>query len=281
MFRSSHANYSSVQPVPPMQHVIPQPLHSHIPYDKFMHNHGQVPVNGPHSKRGDFRHEANPQWERRQRGYSNETTRNGRGRAFSNLGYQNRSNYNANERRMVNDHSTPRGSPLRRASQSHVRQDPIYVHDSHSQSPPFDGDATPRADGRSVMQNNQRMVSEPVNIRTVYSNDARLWQPTHRQRANSKPQDYANSSPPTPPFEGHPKAVINPRGPNPYCTFWYEGEARSGTADNEGRGSRTVYVKNFQRSDFESHKLKELFSRYGRVEYIHFLYASYPQAFIA
>ena len=273
------ANNVSVQPMPPMQQVVPQHPHQHTTYEKFMGNRGQVNVNVLHPMQGELRQDAFQPWERRQRGWSNETGRSGRGRGPNNLGHQNRSNYHTNDRRMANDHVNPRGSPLRRVSQNQARHEPIYVHDSQRRTPPFDGDATPRASGRVAIQNNQRLVSDPSNNRTGFSNDARTWQPSDRHRSNSKPQEITNGSLPLPPFDGHPQAVINHWGLTPSCTFWYEGEARRIAYDSQN--PRTVFVARFQRDDFEKHELKELFAQFGRVESINFLYTGQPRAFIA
>lgn len=272
---AASANNVSVQAMQAMQPMLPQPQPSHIPFRKFMENQGQVSFNPqPSTSQGDFRHDT--QWERRQRGYSNETGRNGRGRGnshFNNFNHQNRSNFATNDRRMLANNATPRGSPLGRVSQlSHLNQGPIYVHDSQRQSPPFDGDATPRATGRGMMQNSQRIFSDPSNDRTGFPNDARLWQ-SDRQRANSKPQEVTNASLPTPPFEGHPQAFFVYNGPKSTSTFWYEGEPRK---PYDAQAARTVYVRNFHRDDFETHRLKELFAKFGQVESISYLYDSYP-----
>lgn len=291
-FCDLNANEISVQPMPHMQ---PQPplQPSHQTFQNFMERQRNIatfnptPPQGP----GDFRQDVNPQWERRQRGYSNETARGGRGGRgnahFNNFGTQNRS-FQQFDRRMVNNNSTPKGSPLRRVSQLNQVNEgtvPVYVHSSQRQSPPFDGDATPRASGRG-MQNMQRVVSDPSGGRSTFSNDARLWQPNSRQRSNSKPQEAANDHRPPPPFEADPQATIVIRDPyhKSICTYWYEGPPRPMTYD--GQRPRTVYVRNFARDHLESHDLKRLFAKYGTVESISYLFASYPNgrggpAFIA
>ncbi len=236
-----------------------------------MENRGQVSLN---TNQVDFRQDATPQWERRQRGLSNDANRNGKGRGFNNFGH--RSNYRTYDRRIGGDHNTARGSPLRRVQ---VRQDPIYVHDPQRQSPPFNSDATPRMAERGVLQNNQRIVSDTSYNRTGFSNDARLWQAPNRQRTNSKVQEVADVSGPAPPFEGHPRAFIIRRGIKSSCTFWYEGEARA--VDHSYQNTRTVFVRNFERMEFETHALKDLFAQFGRVESISFLYMSFPMAFVA
>lgn len=251
-----------------------------------MENGGRLPLNAPPSVlAGDFCQDVSTQWERRQRGYSNETARNGRGRGnshFNNFSHQNRSNFHANDRRMVGNDTTPRRSPLRRVSNANQASQvpvPIYVHDSQRQPPPFDNDATPRASGRG---NNQRIFSEPSSGRTAFSNDARLWHASDRQRANSKPEEVANVPDIPPPFEGHQQADIKHRGFNSTCTFWYEGENRHSYFD--AQAGRTIYAEGFKRDDFESHRLKDLFARCGVVESISYLFARNPDrgpAFIA
>ena len=241
-----------------------------------MENRGQVslvpqPPTGP----GDFHQDGVSYWGR-QRGYSNEITRNGRGRGnahFNNFGHKNRSNFPANDRRMAANNTTPRGSPPRRLSQvNQPIQGAIYVHNSRRQSPPFDDDATPRASGRSTIQNNPRVVSDPSSDHTTFSNDARLWS-SNRERTYSIPQDQSDAPQPRTPFEGHPQAFFMDNGNSrPSCTFWYHGEARK---PGDYHAPRTLYVQNFHRDEFESHRLKDRFVKFGKIEYISYLFDKY------
>jgi hypothetical protein len=294
LFYDATANEILAQPMssmqsqhPPSQRPLPLPYNTFMEQQRSIAPFNPMPQQGP----GDFHQDMNPQWDRRQRGYSNETSRGGRGGRgnghLNNFGPQNR-NFQPIERRMVADNTIPRGSPLGRVS--HLNQvseslGPVYVHDSQRQSPPFDGDATPRASGRGTQNNNQRIFSDPSSGRSGFSNDARLWQSNDRQRANSKPQEVTNDFLPPPPFEGHPQAVILVRSPphKSTCTFWCVGQPRN---PYDAQGPRTVYVKGFDRDDFESRGLERLFAKFGQVESISYLYASHSNcrggpAFIA
>lgn len=263
-----------LQSMQPMQPMHPQPSPSHIPFSMLMENRGQVSfMPQPPTGSGDFRQDGVSHWGR-QRGYSNEMSRNGRGRGnahLNNFAHKNRSNFSANDRRMVANNATPRGSHLRRLSQVNPpSQGAIYVHNSRRQSPQFDGDATPRANGRSMMQNSTRIVSDPSNDHTTFSNDARLW-PSNRDRACSKPQDIPDIALPRAPFEGHPQAFIMDNGHKKSCTFWYQGEARK---PHDFQTPRTLYVQNFHRDEFESHRLRDRFEKFGKIEFISYLFAT-------
>jgi hypothetical protein len=257
------ANKVSVRPMHPGQHQS---------FNHFMESQRQIatvnptPPAGP----GEFRNDGNAPWERRPRGYSNETRRGPRNNAqYNNYGQQGRSNFHVSDRRMASNNGTPRGSPLRRVS--HMGQGsetPIYVHNPQRQSPPYDGDATPRASTRGMMHNGQRIFSDPLTGRTGISSDARLWQGNDRQGPSAK-QDTS----PSVPFEGHPQARTSWNNSNkPSSTFWYIGEPRA--ISYESQGTRTLYVGQVTRDDYESHRLKNLMSKFGEVESITFFFAS-------
>jgi len=247
--------------------------------------------------------ELNPQPERRQRGYSSDTFRGGRG----GRGYHHHNNsiaQNRNgqmvDRRIVSNDATPRGSPLRRVSQLGPVNEgpgPVFVHKSQSHSPPFGGDTTPRAS--SMQYSNQRNFTEPYpsNGQPKYSNDARLYNPDDgntrvdrpwkaevaRPRAESRPQPAIVR----PPFDTNPKAVILTRKEPGKCAviYWYIGEPKKTYPEQQ---PRTVFASGFEREHFETHTLHSIFSRCGDVESISYLYegpaqpTSRPQsAFVA
>lgn len=291
MHRLTDDNLGHVMPPHGPQTVPgPPPPPPHTPFPTFMQNRGQIPINAPVHKMGELRYDPQAAWERRQRGYSNEAGRQGRGRGGNNhFAYQDRSNFS--ERRQFSDNNTPRESPHRRQAQQ-GQQEFFHYRDGNRQSPPFDRNATPKADGRGLMQSNQRMVSEPINSRMGYPNDARLWYPDDskdRQRPNSKPQDLVNTTPirahndgqsqMKAPFEDDPSAIVCKDIKNPFSTYWYVGAPRSSMKGSDPEQQRTLYVQNFVLADLVSHSLKQAFERYGQVESIHCLYTR-PQAFV-
>ena len=270
------ANEYSVQPMPPMQQIVPQSM-QHVPVEKLMGGRGQEST---------IRQDANSQWERSLHGWSNETGRTIHGRGLNNFTHQMRSHHHTNDRRIAADCSTSRRSPLRRVSQNDTFHDPIYIHDPQRQPPSFDGNATPRAGGRGVNEYNQKKVPDSLHHRVGNSNDARHWRGSrsilsaNRQRADQNPQEMTDTGVVLPPFANHPQAFINSITGSPSCTFWYHGDPRHVAYDDQQ--SRTVYARGVQRIDFETHELKDLFAQFGEVESINFLYAAvYPSAFIA
>ena len=260
----------------PAQRTLPLPYNTFMEQQRSIAPFSHIPQQGP----GDFRHDMNPQWEGRQRGYSNETGRGGRGcrgnSHINNFGTQNR-NFQPIDRRVAANNATPRGRPLRRVSHLNSASGgsgPVYVHNSQRRSPPFDRDATPKASGRGMQHNNQRLFSEPSSGRSALPNDARLWQSNDGQRASSASQEITNDFLPPPPFNGHPQAAVLVRSPphKSTCTFWCVGQPRT---PYDAQGPRTVYVRGFDREDFESRSLEMLFVKFGQVESISYLYASY------
>lgn len=162
---------------------------------------------------------------------------------------------------------------------------PAYNHSARRLTPPIE---------RQEKQTNdrQRLFSDPLTGRKGVSGDARYWdsgsekrpldnQPPYAQQYEKLPnekhpyskqqyeRDRLYEKPPADaPFLDDPMARVNAKS----STYYYSKTAFERTEARNFYATRTLYVTGATLEDFISHSLKSLFSEYGTVEAVSYLY---------